>query len=63
MAHEIAKRLLEQADSFLNRSEAIRAALSQGMSLREIEAFLDWLDLMREQRSDRNRPSPPSAES
>ncbi len=47
MAHEIAKLLLEKADTFLARSEAIKTALSLGMPLHEIEAYLDWLDVMR----------------
>lgn len=49
MVHEIAKLLLEHADTFLKRTEAIKAALRLGMPLYEIEAYLDWLDLVREQ--------------
>ena len=49
MAHEIAKLLLEHADSFLERTEAIKAAVDLGMPLNEIEEYLDWLDLMRTQ--------------
>lgn len=44
MAHKIAKLLLEQAGSFLERTQAIAAALSLGMPLHEIEEYLDWLD-------------------
>lgn len=44
MAHEIAKLLLEQAGTFLERKEAIQAALDLGMPLNEIEEYLDWLD-------------------
>lgn len=47
MAHEIAKLLLEHADTFLERSEAVRTAMSLGMPIYEIEAYLDWLDLVR----------------
>ena len=47
MTHEIAKLLLEHADTFLERTEAIRAALDLGMPLNDIEEYLDWLDLMR----------------
>jgi hypothetical protein len=47
MAHEIAKLLLEHAETFLERTEAIRAALSLGMPLNEIEEYLDWLDAVR----------------
>jgi hypothetical protein len=45
-AHEIAKLLLEHADSFLQRAEGIKSALALGMPLKEIEAYLDWLDAM-----------------
>ena len=38
---------LERADSFLQNSEAIEAALSRGVPLHEIEAYLDWLDATR----------------
>ena len=44
MAHEIAKLLLEHADSFLERTKAIETAVSMGMPLNEIEEYLDWLD-------------------
>jgi hypothetical protein len=47
MTHEIAKLLLEHAESFLERSEAVRAAMSLGMPIHEIEAYLDWLDMLR----------------
>lgn len=44
LAHEIARLLLEKAGTFLERKEAIEAALNLGMPLNEIEAYLDWLD-------------------
>jgi DNA-binding transcriptional MerR regulator len=47
MAHEIAKLLLEKAGTFLERTQAIEAALQLGMPLNEIEEYLDWLDAMR----------------
>jgi DNA-binding transcriptional MerR regulator len=47
MAHEIAKLVLEKAGTFLERTEAVRTALSLGMSLQEIESYLDWLDNMQ----------------
>jgi hypothetical protein len=47
MAHEIAKLVLEKAGTFLERTEAVRTALSLGMPLQEIESYLDWLDHMR----------------
>ena len=49
MAHEIAKLLLEHAETFLERSEAIKSALSLGMPLNEIEEYLDWLETVRNQ--------------
>lgn len=47
MSHEIAKLLLEHAETFLERKEAIRAAMSLGMPLNEIQDYLDWLDSIR----------------
>jgi hypothetical protein len=47
MAHEIAKLILEHADTFLKRAEAVRVAISLGMPLNQIEAYLDWLDAAR----------------
>jgi len=47
MAHEIAKLLLEKADTFLSRQEAVKSAVELGMPLHEIEQYLDWLDLNR----------------
>jgi DNA-binding transcriptional MerR regulator len=49
MAHEIAKLLLEHAETFLERTEAIKSALSLGMPLADIEEYLDWLDSVRNQ--------------
>jgi hypothetical protein len=56
LAHEIAKLLLEYADSFLERTEAIKVAMSLGMTLREIEEYLDWLDASRPPRAE-GRPA------
>ncbi len=47
MAHAIAKLLLDQADTFIERSEAVEIALSLGMPLREIEEYLDWLEIAK----------------
>jgi DNA-binding transcriptional MerR regulator len=47
MSHEIAKLLLEHAETFLERTEAIKSALTLGMPLTEIEEYLDWLDAVR----------------
>ncbi len=45
MAHKIAKLMLEQSRTFLDRSEAVKTAVSLGMPLHEIEEYLDWLDV------------------
>jgi DNA-binding transcriptional MerR regulator len=50
MANKIAKLLLEQADTFLERTKAIETALYLGMPLHEIEEYLDWLDTVRPPR-------------
>jgi hypothetical protein len=50
MAHEIAKLLLEQADTFLDRTKAVETAMSLGMPFNEIEEYLDWLDQTRDIR-------------
>ena len=61
MSHEIAKLLLEHAETFLERTEAIKSAVALGMPLADIEEYLDWLDTVR--GSDRATPPkkrPPS---
>ena len=50
MAHEIARLILEHAESFLERAEAIETALSLGMPLHEIEEYLDWLDSLKSEK-------------
>jgi DNA-binding transcriptional MerR regulator len=55
MSHEIAKLLLEHAETFLERTEAIKSAMALGMPLSEIEEYLDWLDALR----GSNRTAPP----
>ncbi len=57
MAHKIAKLLLEHADSFLERTEAIKSALQLGMPLSEIEEYLDWLDTVRRRVPDPQDPA------
>jgi hypothetical protein len=47
MAHAIAKLMLEHAETFLERSEAVKTALYLGMPFQEIEEYLDWLDAVR----------------
>ena len=59
MAHEIAKLLLEHANTFLERTEAIKSAVALGMPLHEIEEYLDWMDLVRSQSA--GSQNPPSA--
>ena len=66
MAHKIAKLILEQSRTFLDRTEAVKTAVSLGMPLHEIEEYLDWLDVTgkanggdqtpRESSSDDRRP-------
>lgn len=47
MAHEIAKLLLEHAGTFLERTEAVEVAMRLGMTLDQIEQYLDWLDQVK----------------
>jgi len=44
MSHEIAKLMLKRAQTFRERVEAVRVALSLDMPLNEIQDYLDWLD-------------------
>ncbi len=62
MAHEIARLLLEQTDTFLERTEAVKTALSLGMPLREIEEYLDWLDMAKSQRVKESAQSRPASD-
>ncbi|MBN2475898.1 MAG: hypothetical protein JXB62_14900 [Pirellulales bacterium] len=52
MSNEIAKLMLEHAETFLERTEAIETALYLGMPLHEIEAYLDWLGTVRPRDND-----------
>jgi hypothetical protein len=61
MAHEIAKLMLEHADTFLERTEAVRVAISLGMPLNEIEVYLDWLDATRGPFASEGEPENHSA--
>jgi hypothetical protein len=63
MAHEVAKLLLEHAGTFLERTEAVKSALSLGMPLDEIEAYFDWLDSIEafdqeDENAGPNEPAP-----
>jgi hypothetical protein len=44
MAYEIAKMLLASAGTAVERTEAVRGAISQRMLISKIEEYLDWLD-------------------
>jgi DNA-binding transcriptional regulator YdaS (Cro superfamily) len=59
MAHEIAKLLLEHADTFLSRTEAVETAISMGMPLHEIESYLDWLEQVRSRSKSGNSSKKP----
>jgi hypothetical protein len=63
MAHEIAKLLLEKAGTFLQRTQAIEAAMQLGMPLNEIEEYLDWLDAVRGPVSPDDEPNNPGESS
>jgi hypothetical protein len=58
--HEIAKLILEHAETLWERSEAISKALYLGMPLNEIEEYLDWLEMLRrgEVKPDDDKKSP-----
>ncbi len=56
MAHEIAKLLLEHSGTVVERKEAIRVAVSMGMSLEEIQEYLDWLDTIRPPKEPSKEP-------
>ncbi len=45
MTHKTAKLHLQNAETFEQQTEAVSNALSLGMSLHEIEAYLDWLEV------------------
>ena len=55
MSHEIAKLLLEHADTVLERTEAVRTALGLGMPLNEIEEYLDWIEIVKTQKFGTDR--------
>jgi hypothetical protein len=50
MKHAIAKMMLENAETFLDRTEAVETAISLGMPLSDIEQYLDWLEMVRPPR-------------
>ena len=59
MAHKLAKQMLEDADNtFLGRAKAVEVALSLGMTLREIEVHLDWLEIREPSPQSKSVPEP-----
>ncbi len=60
MSHKIAKLLLEHADGFVKRSQAVAEAMKLGMPLHEIEEYLDWLDIVRAKKADHDEDNKPS---
>jgi len=52
MAHEIAKLLLEHAGTFVERTEAVEVAMRLGMTLDQIEEYLDWIDQVKPNQAD-----------
>lgn len=50
MSYEMAERLLESAATPPERANAIAQAIAMGMPLKQIEEYLDWLDLRRSQK-------------
>jgi DNA-binding transcriptional MerR regulator len=59
MAHQIAKLILEHAQTPHEREDAIQKAIALGMPLHEIEQYLDWLDAIR--RHTKNQSDGPSS--
>jgi hypothetical protein len=47
MDRDALKVMLQSATTLAERTEAVDVAVRLGMSLREIEEYLDWLDLNR----------------
>ena len=59
MAHEIAKLILEHADSVAEQKTAVEKALELGMPFSEIKDYLDWLDA-RDTPVQMEKPRPES---
>ncbi len=62
MAHEIAKLLLEHAETFIDRQQAVERAMALGMPLYQIEEYLDWLENIRSRQPRRPKHSEHSPE-
>ncbi|MHC2066812.1 hypothetical protein ACYFX5_05035 [Bremerella sp. T1] len=52
MANEKAKLLLENCNDYFERISAVQSALHLGMSMEEIEDYLDWLRLLRSENCE-----------
>jgi len=57
MDRDALKVMLRSATTLAERTEAVDVAVRLGMSLGEIEEYLDWLDATRLPRSDRTCPA------
>jgi|GEM_PF-7032168 len=55
---EIVKRFLESAQAPANPGEAVRLAEQMGVSLHDIEEFLDYLDELHHQSGTTTPPVP-----
>jgi DNA-binding transcriptional MerR regulator len=53
MVHQIAKLILEHAQTPADRVGAIQKAWELGMPLHKIEEYLDWLDSIQKSRQVR----------
>lgn len=60
--YEIAKLILEHADSICERQQAVKTALYLGMPLHEIEEYLDWLDAVRGHPLPERKPEADASE-
>jgi len=62
MANEKAKLLLESSSDYFDRISAVQQALRMGMSLEEIEEYLDWIKLLRNERMSLGSELPSQSE-
>jgi DNA-binding transcriptional MerR regulator len=61
MKNEEAKQRLQQAATLPERVAAMDVALDLGMTLAEIEDYLDWLDTVRPPCQRPQLPEPPAS--
>jgi hypothetical protein len=52
MAYEVAKQLLEDAGTFLAKTDAVNEAVAQGVPIWKIGEYLDWLEMTNRQTQD-----------